>query len=198
MLRKIDNFINKVEEYILTDFIKELFHKKSEDFVNNRGADSNWTHHKADLSHQAIWYGSRDYSYSNGNYELKARGMPDIIKSIAEKVSIELGHDKNHFNSCYINRFDSSGIGKHHDNDTIFRDGNKSWHEGYNIVVATVSLGVPTTIKVYDRYDEVVDELLVDSRSLYIMPEGSQVHYKHEVKPCNGLRFSLTFRRIIV
>lgn len=195
MLELHENFINGIESSILTDFISKKFKEKANKQLMS-GNPGNWTHHKNDLTHQAIWYGDELYSYSNGTFNLSPVPIPTILKSIAEKISNKLGYDKDYFNSCYINKFISSGIGKHHDNDKIFRTGNKTWHEGYDIVVATLSVGASSNIKLYYKGVDLVEELDVPGNSLYIMPKGTQVDYKHEVKPCIGLRYSFTFRRI--
>lgn len=160
-----------------------------------RRMDGNYLSNKNNPNkHMALWFGPVDYQY--GKYKsMKSCEMPDFIKHIATIIEDLVGYERDYLNSVYINRYNYSGIGKHHDNDVIFKS-DKSWNGGKDIEVAVYSLGGESVISVYDRYDSdtpLVNHIAIHN-SVYTMDKNFQNKFYHSVGNSNGVRYSLTYR----
>lgn len=168
-------------------FLEKLFleYKNCDNYIRNKNNDSQ----------QALWFGPVDYKY--GNFKnLKHKEMLLELKTIAEIIELDLGYEKDYFNSVYINRYDNGGIGYHHDNDSIFKE-NNDFESGKDIIVAVYSLGANSKISIGNRQKEEIGNIIAKNNSLYIMNKNFQNNLLHKVGVSNGIRYSLTFRHCV-
>lgn len=169
----------------------------SELFFNQFRNKENYIRNKSDDSHEAIWFGPLNYKYGSFK-ELKAEPLPIEIKQLAEEIEIRIGFPKDFFNSVYINRYNKAGMGFHHDNDLIFRTGNKKWSDGKDIVVAVFSIGAVSKITIQNRTKDAIPlSIVAEDNSLYVMNKDFQNNLLHKVGVSKGLRYSYTFRHCV-
>lgn len=194
-----------MEENFLSENMEQVMRMYSDELFNVEGASLSYYKNKGNFiqnnprsrSQMALWYGDVPYKY--GKYHtLTPAKMPELIGKLARLVEEKLGYNVGFFNSVYVNRYENGGIGKHHDNDGIFKM-NKSWDGGRDIVVAVVSFGGPSTITLYKsfRSTELAGEVVAENNSLYVMSENFQNRLYHKVGKSDGIRYSYTFRHTV-
>lgn len=135
------------------------------------------------------YYGEKDYVYSG--ILNKKREYPEVISAVikhsSELVSLST------FNSVLLNYY-------RNEKDTI------SWHSddetslGANPEVASLSFGQERVFYIRNKTTKLVTKLTLESGSLLIMGNNSQVNYEHKLPRVNsklGERINLTFRKVI-
>jgi len=186
------NLLEENFKVTLNNHIEKLFIKylNNDNYINNNPRNN---------SQSALWFGNKDYKY--WKYKtLKATyfSNDDILTKVCRIVSVANNLPENYFNSIYINRFINGGIGKHHDNDFIFKN-SKEWIDGKKIIISSLTLGAGCDISIFDNYQNIepIYKITVNDNSLYTMGENFQNNFLHQVGISKGIRYSLTFRKII-
>lgn len=139
-------------------------------------------------SRNVIQYG---YTYAyNRSGVTKCSPIPEIYKKLidTERVKKVLGSDYE-FNQLIINQYNpGQGISAHIDHTKYF---------GH--VIFCISIGASTVID-FSKEDK-NDAILAEPKSAYAMTGDSRYLWKHSIagkKSQNGIRYSLTFRKVIV
>jgi hypothetical protein len=146
---------------------------------------------------EALWFGPQKYKY--GKYKtLNNVSMPYFVKELANNIEKECNFKEGYLNSCYINKYNNGGIGKHHDNDEIFKE-DKSWQGGKEIEVVVFSIGANSIINIYNDFNNKIPIETIESKNnfLYIMSKNFQNNFYHEIGKSNGTRYSFTFRHCV-
>jgi hypothetical protein len=189
--------IDEKKDFLEIEFKNKLLIEIENTFLNISESDTAFVRNAKNDKQAAIWYGDLEYKY--GNYTpLIGKEFTENMKILSNLISSELELDKDFFNSCYVNRYNNGGIGRHHDNDKIFKS-DKSWAGGKEIIVAVFSLGGKANIFIFkDYYDNhVLGNVEAIDNSLYVMNKNFQNRLYHQVGASMGIRYSFTFRHTV-
>lgn len=193
-----DSSLSYKENFLGDNYLIDTLYAIDELFSNIdlKRPPGNFIRNKNNYSQQALWFGPKAYKYGKYNI-LDSEDMPDFVVDLARIIEGELCLEDGFLNSVYINRYDNAGIGKHHDNDLIFKE-DKTWNGGKEIIVAVFSIGKDSTISIFNGFNgPKIAELNAKDNSLYVMNKNFQNIYYHEVGKSNGIRFSFTFRHCV-
>jgi len=189
--------IDVKNDFLDNEFKKLLFNEIEHTFDLMTDDNPSFIRNSNNDKQSAVWYGKKHYKY--GNYKpMVGLDFSENLNKLSKLISLELNIDENYFNSCYVNRYNNGGIGRHHDNDNIFKE-DKSWSGGKEIVVAVVSLGGRANIFVFkDYYDKhILGKVEAKDNSLYVMNKNFQNRLYHQVGASLGIRYSFTFRHTV-
>jgi len=145
-------------------------------------------------SRNVIQYGYT-YAYDRSGVT-KCEAIPEVFKKLidSERVTKILG--KNYeFDQLIINQYlPGQGISPHIDHTKYFSD-----------VIFCISIGSPVEVEFSATHKNHETAIFVERRSAYAMTEDSRYKYKHSITPrktdgssVRGIRYSLTFRKVLV
>jgi len=189
--------IDEKKDFLNVKFKEELLKEIENTFLNIKETSPSFVRNAKNDKQAAIWYGELDYKY--GNYTpLVGLNFTDNMRKLSELIAEELNIDKEFFNSCYVNRYNNGGIGRHHDNDKIFKK-DKTWTGGSEIIVAVFSLGANANIFIFNDYHDkhILGKVETQDNHLYIMNKNFQNRLYHQVGASFGIRYSFTFRHTV-
>lgn len=190
LFRDVDTVLNtngKVEmfrSYLQDDSIlNELSHLVFEqNYITIYGA-------RHPIPRLELWFSSHSYKYSG--VIIKPNVFPKWLQQLKENIEKLTGF---YFNSVLINKY---------------RDGNDKvdWHQdnepilGQGPVIASLSIGETRKFKFRekDNKSNIVNLLLKDG-DLILMHKGVQENWEHclpRTSRYNGVRYNLTFRKIV-
>ena len=146
---------------------------------------------EVELQRSTAWWGDRGARYRYSGITHVARGWPDFVAALGERLQVETGV---RFNSVLANRY---------------RDGQEymGWHSdderdlGERPVIASLSFGAERRflMRHRSRKDLETVEWVLGHGSLLLMAGDTQRHWKHRMPPmarCKEERVNLTFRRV--
>lgn len=129
------------------------------------------------------------YAYDRSGVT-KCSPIPDVYKKLIDPTRIKkmLGKEYD-FDQLIINQYlPGQGISAHIDHTKYFGD-----------TIFCISIGASVAIDF--TLDDKSDAILAEMRSAYAMTGDSRYKWKHSIagrKTQNGIRYSLTFRKVIV
>lgn len=195
-ISSISYFSNFIKDM---DFYNDLSISLDVLFENKDYSLENYVQNGKTKYQEAFWFGKEDYKYGKYKTLKNTNGnMPFYIQELARKIEKELNYTDCYLNSCYINKYNNGGMGKHHDNDSIFKT-DKTWNGGKEIKVVTFSLRNSTNVNIYKEYNDLkpIQTLKVEPNSIYVMEENFQNNFYHEISKSKGVRYSITFRHTV-
>ena len=118
--------------------------------------------------------------------------IPNVIKTVIEKITSDSEFSSSEINSCLINRYQGpySHLSEHADDEPTIKPES---------TIFTISLGTTRDVKFRDCVSSAEECLSVSHGSLYTMSQQSQCFWKHRIDKCetipaDSVRYSLTLR----
>jgi alkylated DNA repair dioxygenase AlkB len=131
------------------------------------------------------FYSSYDHNYKYSGITMESKGWPEQVSRL-----VELGETITGFkcNSVLVNYYPDGSyyVSRHRDKDAMQGD------------ILSFSFGDSRTFRIRDNKGKIVKDVDLESGSLFVMKEGFQSEYMHEIVPTKkpkGGRINLTLRK---